>query len=45
MGSLVSYGGGLLLSDQRGGAGAEVAEQELSEVVREEEVTMGGLWN
>lgn len=30
-------------SDQRGGAGAEVAEQEVSEVVREEEVTTGGL--
>lgn len=29
-------------SDQRAGAGAEVAEQEVSEVVREEEVTVWG---
>lgn len=28
-------------SDQRGGAGAEVAEQEVSVVVKEEEVTAG----
>lgn len=32
---------GLLLSDQRGGVGAEVAKQEVSEVVREEQVTIG----
>ncbi len=44
MGSLVNYGGGLLPSDQRGGVGAEVAEREVSQVVREEEVTAGGLW-
>lgn len=28
-----------MLNDQRGGNGAEVAEQEVSEVVQEEEVT------
>lgn len=29
-----------LLNDQRGGTGAEVAEQEVSDVVQEEEVTI-----
>ena len=35
-----------MLSDQRGGVGAEVAKQEVSEVVKkeEEEVTTWGLW-
>lgn len=44
--------GVLLLNDQRGGTGAEVAEQEVSEVAWEEEVTTegimvlaGGGWN
>lgn len=44
---------GLLLSDQRGGTGAEVAEREVSKVDWEEEVTTlggimvlaGGGWN
>lgn len=34
---------GFSLSDQRGGTGAEVAEQEVSQVVREEEVIPGGI--